>query len=232
VAPASIRSVAVVVADDPTRRAIREALDFPDLKVYDVGSVADFHQVLSESVPDLVIVDYELPEQRGFDLCRDLRDDPRTRRISILCLLPPQGVDVEECVVAGINDFLARPVDPGEVVRKVDRLTRVPDRKRLNTLALIRPDGGEATHLGRAVNVSPTGILLEVEAALPVGGLCELRFNLPGQSEPVRARGVVRRRAREVGATAGGFGVEFASLGPEDRGRLHRFFEESGEGGR
>jgi len=230
-APAAIRTVVIAVADPEESRELCGILAFPDLQVHAVETAAQFRGLLENTIPDLAILDYSLPDGPGFGLCRELREDARTRRLSVVILLPPQGTTLEECFISGINDFLGRPIDAGEVVRKVDRLTRVPDRKRLNTLALVKPDGSEATLLGRAVNASPSGILLELDAGLAIGTVCEVRFNLPGESEPVRARGVVRRRAREAGLVQTGFGIEFATLGPDDRGRLHRFFGESRESG-
>ena len=231
-APAPRRSLAIAASDPGEAEAIRRIVAAEDLDTFLVGSAAELRALLAAQVPDLIVIDHRLPDEPGFVLCRELRDDPRTRRVSIVVLLPPQGTTVEECFVSGVNDFLGRPLDEGEIARKVDRLSRVPDRRRLQTLALIKLDSGEATLLGRAVNVSPSGILLEVDAKLGVGAPCEVRFNLPGQSEPVRARGTIRRRAKEPGLTSGGYGIEFVSLGPDDRGRLGRFLGHGGEGGR
>jgi CheY-like chemotaxis protein len=222
---APARTLALAVGDPAEGRALSAMFREPEYRVYRVENAAEFRLLLRNTIPDLAVLDWKLPDEEGFDLCRELREDPRTRRLSLLVILPPQGTTLEECFVSGVNDFISRPLEAAEVVRKIDRLSRVPDRKRLHTLALVRPETSESSLLGRAINVSRTGILVELDTPLSIGAACEIRFNLPGQSEPVRARGVVRRRARESGATA--FGVEFGALAPEDRTRLHRFFGET-----
>ncbi len=75
-----------------------------------------------EEHPDVVIVDLDLPRTDGFRVLRALKNDPRTRRTSVIML----GSDVSEANYAaamtlGARDLIAKPWHPGDLQRRVHR---------------------------------------------------------------------------------------------------------------
>lgn len=70
--------------------------------------------------PDLVIADVDMPGLGGIDLCRRLKEDPRTRRVPVI--LVTGGTTREDRVrgmEAGCDDFLAKPFDVDELRARV-----------------------------------------------------------------------------------------------------------------
>ena len=75
-----------------------------------------------EEQPDVVIVDLDLPRTDGFRVLRALKNDPRTRRTSVIML----GNNISEenyaaAMTLGARDLIAKPWHPGDIQRRVHR---------------------------------------------------------------------------------------------------------------
>jgi len=76
--------------------------------------------------PDLILLDVMMPKQSGFEVCKRLKNDPTTSRIMILMVtaLNERG-DIERAVEAGTNDFLSKPVQQVELVKRVENMLKL-----------------------------------------------------------------------------------------------------------
>lgn len=78
-------------------------------------------------VPDIVIVDVDLPDGNGFDLCRSLREDSRLgERTPILVSCPERPTRQQrlDAFRSGAWDVIGYPVDPEELVFKLEAYAR------------------------------------------------------------------------------------------------------------
>ena len=76
--------------------------------------------------PDLILLDVMMPRLSGFEVCRKLKDSPETRRIMILMVTALNEVgDVERAVEAGTDDFLSKPVNKIELLKRVENMLRL-----------------------------------------------------------------------------------------------------------
>ncbi len=76
-------------------------------------------QVQSE-LPDLVLLDVMMPNVSGLDILAELRENSRTRNIPILILTASTDRDTRLLALQrGATDFLAKPVDPSELIPRV-----------------------------------------------------------------------------------------------------------------
>ncbi len=78
--------------------------------------------------PDLILLDIMMPKLNGFEVCKKIKEDARTRRIMILMVtaLDERG-DIERAVAAGTDDFLSKPVQKVELVKRVQNMLRLKD---------------------------------------------------------------------------------------------------------
>jgi sigma-B regulation protein RsbU (phosphoserine phosphatase) len=76
--------------------------------------------------PDLVLLDVVMPDMSGFDVCRQLKADPVTRNSLVIFLSALQDVaDKVEGLRLGAVDYVTKPIQPEEVLARVDtHLTR------------------------------------------------------------------------------------------------------------
>ena len=69
-----------------------------------------------------------MPKLSGFEVCRKLKDDPATRRIMILMVTALNELgDIERAVQAGTDDFLSKPVNKLELVKRVENMLKLKD---------------------------------------------------------------------------------------------------------
>jgi len=174
--------------------------------------------------PNLIIFGYDLFDMSAPEFCREIRGDDSTRAISLLLVADrDRHDDGDLCLSAGCNDVIFRPLQKPELDAKVERLTNIPVRRELRTITKIEvsleKDGRYI--LGRSVNISSSGILVEVERVLPQDGPLRLNFYLPSDPKPLQVLGEVLRA--EFSGPKGKYGLRFLDLSEEDRERISRF---------
>jgi len=111
----------LVVDDEPFFRQIMTDI----LKErYTVVESSDGKQAVitaRERLPDLIILDVEMPGKSGIEICRELKDDFATRNIPLIILTSRSGTnDIVEGLNAGADDYLSKPVHPPEVLARIE----------------------------------------------------------------------------------------------------------------
>lgn len=118
----------LIVDDDPTLLAIVRSLLEPwGLKVTTLATPQQFWQVLEATSPDLLILDIEMPQIGGIELCQVVRNDSRWGSLPILFLTAHTDADtVNQVFSVGADDFVSKPiVGPELVTRLINRLERI-----------------------------------------------------------------------------------------------------------
>ncbi len=73
--------------------------------------------------PDLILLDVMMPRLSGFEVCQQLKSDPQTANVMILMVTALNELgDIQRAVDAGTNDFLAKPVNRLELLKRVENL--------------------------------------------------------------------------------------------------------------
>lgn len=78
---------------------------------------------VAELVPDLILLDVNLPKLDGYTVCSTLRADERTSHVRVL-MLTARGREIEreKGLAAGANDYLTKPFSTSELVERVELL--------------------------------------------------------------------------------------------------------------
>lgn len=80
--------------------------------------------------PHLILLDIMMPKLSGFEVCQRLKSDPQTRKVMILMVTALNELgDIERAVEAGTNDFLSKPVNKIELVKRVENMLELRDEK-------------------------------------------------------------------------------------------------------
>lgn len=78
--------------------------------------------------PDLILLDVMMPKLSGFEVCRKLKDEPKTSHIMILMVTALNELgDIERAVQAGTDDFLSKPVNKVELLKRVENMLKLKD---------------------------------------------------------------------------------------------------------
>lgn len=79
-------------------------------------------QVVAES-PDLVLLDIMMPKMSGFEVCKRIKSDPKTRDIIVVMVTAlSETSDVERAAECGTDDYLSKPIDRAALVKQVRSL--------------------------------------------------------------------------------------------------------------
>ena len=73
--------------------------------------------------PDLVLLDVMMPKLNGFEVCQQIKSNDSTRKTMILMVTALNELgDIERAVNAGTNDFLSKPVNKVELLKRVENM--------------------------------------------------------------------------------------------------------------
>jgi len=76
--------------------------------------------------PHLILLDIMMPKLSGFEVCKKLKSDAATRGIMILMVTALNELgDIERAVQAGTDDFLSKPVNKAELLKRVDNMLKL-----------------------------------------------------------------------------------------------------------
>jgi len=122
---------------------------------------------------DGVLMDCQMPVMDGYDATRKLREDPRNANLPVIAMTANAMVgDKEKCLAAGMNDFIAKPIDVAQLFTTLARWVTVKNPLALETAAETPAGAGRD-------EVLPVVAGLRMEAALQrVGGNVKLMRKL------------------------------------------------------
>jgi len=103
-----LKPFALVVQDDVEQAAVLlEALKSVGVRTLGVKTGTDAVRLARDLTPDLIVIDYRLPDIGGAEVCRRLRDDPETEPLPIIAVTgAPDAVQEEGCLADAV---LSRP---------------------------------------------------------------------------------------------------------------------------
>ena len=120
-------SATVLVVDD--ERDMLDSLAFrlerEGYRVLTAISAGEALAVASRSPPDLVVLDWMLPDQPGTEVCRALRADEATRRVPVI-MLSARGDEIDRVVAfeLGADDYVTKPFSVRELLLRIRALLR------------------------------------------------------------------------------------------------------------
>lgn len=115
-----------VVDDDLTSLAAVAKLLQPHFDVVAARNGQEALRLIRRDLPDLVLLDIEMPDLDGFSVCRHLKADPLTEPIPVVFLSSSQDEVVEERGLGtGASDFITKPPRGPVVVARIVNLVRM-----------------------------------------------------------------------------------------------------------
>ncbi|MFM7034075.1 MAG: response regulator [Planctomycetia bacterium] len=126
--PTHPRRSRVLIADDnePNRELLEAYLAGIDCEIATAIDGADTLEKVTSFRPDVILLDVMMPKLSGFEVCQRLKSDPTTSPIMVLMVtaLGELG-DIERAVESGTDDFLSKPVNRVELVKRVENMIKL-----------------------------------------------------------------------------------------------------------
>jgi|SRR5579859_5294741 len=114
----------LIVEDKATsRELLRTVLEKQGYGVLEAHDGKEALRILREGVPDLVLLDLQIPLHNGYEVLREIRRDDRLAAVPVVALTASamQG-DREKALAAGFTGYIAKPVAMAHIRDEVNRL--------------------------------------------------------------------------------------------------------------
>jgi putative two-component system response regulator len=126
-APSPVSSLArilIVGADPALRCACREALQAEGIVCDESGDGESALQAVAAAMPDLVLLDVDMPGMTGFEVLKRLHQNPRWDDQKII-MLTASDTDIRQLLAAGADDYLPKPIEPVQLRAHVKTALRL-----------------------------------------------------------------------------------------------------------
>src|SRR5439155_18754408 len=124
-------TLAKILLVDDTPKNIKLLADLLTLKGYEVVTAASGREALGQvksERPDLVLLDVVMPEMSGYDVCRQIRENPATEILPVVMVTVLDPVEERiKGLEAGADDFLTTPINQAELLARVRSLLRIKE---------------------------------------------------------------------------------------------------------
>ena len=116
-------TILIIEDNDKNMKLARDILRAKGYQTLEAVTGEDGVKLATEAVPDLVLMDIQLPGINGIEAFRQIRGNPRTARIPVAALTASvTPTDRSEITAAGFDSFIGKPINLKEFVETVKRL--------------------------------------------------------------------------------------------------------------
>jgi len=122
------RAPLVMVVDDnqQNRELLQAYLEDVACETVPAGDGPEALNILKEEAPDLILLDVMMPRMSGFEVCRRVKNDPKTADIPVIMVTALNEFgDIERGIDSGTDDFLSKPVNKLELLTRVKTMLKL-----------------------------------------------------------------------------------------------------------
>jgi PAS domain S-box-containing protein len=125
-------TILYVEDDESSRGVTNEILTRQGFVVLEAVSGNAALRLAESAIPELVILDVNLPDINGYEVCRRLKENPRTQSIPILHVSGVRVTDWDKArgLESGADAYLIKPVEPEELIATVRALLRIGEAEK------------------------------------------------------------------------------------------------------
>lgn len=118
------KTILIAEDDDTLRNVLAEKIAHSGYTVLTAENGEVALQIMSNTIPDLLLLDIVMPKKNGMEVLRAMHSDSRLKGVPVIIVSNSgQPVEIDEAKKLGARDFLVKAVfDPPEVLEKVDAL--------------------------------------------------------------------------------------------------------------
>lgn len=119
-----IRRVLVVDDEPAVRGMLTVTLEMAGFEVTEAESASSALNEIADSIPDLMLIDWMMPQVSGLELCRRLRRNPDTAGIPLILLTAREEENAKITGLEVADDYITKPFSPRELVARLKAILR------------------------------------------------------------------------------------------------------------
>ncbi len=147
----------VIVEDDAAICQLLEMFLKKNLDnlIYSSNDGEEGINLIYEVMPDLIILDWNLPHLSGIEICRSLKCDPRTKKIPVMMLTAFSQMSNKLCAFEmGANDYLSKPFDLKEFMLRTQSLISLSEDNPETAVSILKYEGLEINRSAHTLKVN------------------------------------------------------------------------------
>lgn len=157
------QTTVLIIDDEPAiREMVATTLEMADLNCLTAENATKAHQIIFDKQPNLILLDWMLPDVSGLEFARRLRKAEATQELPIIMLTAK--TDEDEKVLgfsAGVDDYVTKPFSGKELIARVHAVLRRADakhgQKKLKAGTLVLDPISQRVSAGEhAISMGPT----------------------------------------------------------------------------
>ncbi|RLA41734.1 MAG: phosphate regulon transcriptional regulatory protein PhoB [Gammaproteobacteria bacterium] len=117
----------ILIVDDESaiRDMVTVALEMAGYRCLQAENARDAHALIIDESPDLVLLDWMMPETSGLELLRRLRRDELTAKLPVIMLTAKAEEDnMIQGLDSGADDYMSKPFSPRELIARIKSTLR------------------------------------------------------------------------------------------------------------
>ena len=115
-----MKTIFIVDDNDTNLTAAKNALD-PSYKAFALRSAARMFKLAERIVPDLILLDIDMPDMDGFEAMKDLKTDERLKNVPVIFLTAMRDTSTEiRGFEMGALDFISKPFSAPVLIRRIE----------------------------------------------------------------------------------------------------------------
>lgn len=111
----------LVVDDDPTLvKVVQPFLESQDFTITIAHDGEEAIEVIKKKIPDLIVLDVQMPKMNGYTFIFELKKIPNTNNIPIIVLTAKEGM-AEIFKIEGVKEYIIKPFKPEVLLAAINK---------------------------------------------------------------------------------------------------------------
>lgn len=118
------RKILIIDDDKVFLDSIGEIFRIHNFEVFEAQTAETGYEALVDIVPDVVLLDINLPDKNGFDVLKTIRASKNFSDMIVILITGDSAVDIDNAFDSGADDCVFKPIDVEKFILRIEKLLK------------------------------------------------------------------------------------------------------------